>query len=321
MRHSNSLFFALPPDRFIAHTVDKKQNCTSNGIHLIEDDSTLGYSRFSDCKREFLSSRPVIRLFVWTSILDARTRELRIRNPRVHETRKDNKSGRVQAGINWLNSAGIFEASPTGNNEDSASFITTCSSTLAGRTVFSRSCSQKEEGATTISFLRRSLGRVATLRNPLSALYFQIVFTRIATTTIVATVSISFSLSPFFFLLYFLRSVHFPANRELDDEHARAHVHAHVKAIPFSCNYTWNSCFSMHEADVCLARDSTASSTSSFYFCYTDAQLIFLSRFWSDSIFSLEGKSRLCRGKSMRQLWLWPTPSMADYNKLCRWID
>lgn len=101
-----------------------------------------------------------------------------------------------------MNSAGIFEASPTGNNEDSASFITTCSSTLAGRTVFSRSCSQKEEGATIISFLRRPLGRVATLRNPLSALYFQAVFTRIATTTIVVTVSISFSLSPFFLALF-----------------------------------------------------------------------------------------------------------------------
>lgn len=133
----------------------------------------------------------------------------------------------------------------------------------------------------------------------------------------------SVSLSPFhhFFLLYFLRSVHFPANRELDDEHARAHVHVRVKAIPFSCNYTWNSCFPMHEADVCLARDYSASSTSSFYFCYADAQLILLSRFWSNSILSLEGKSRLRRGKSMRQLWLWPTPSMADYNKLCRWID
>lgn len=73
--HSNSLFFVLPRDRFIAHTVHKKQNCTSNDIHLIQEDSTLGYPRFSDCKREFLSSRPVTRLLntdtgranAWTS--------------------------------------------------------------------------------------------------------------------------------------------------------------------------------------------------------------------------------------------------------------
>lgn len=70
-----------------------------------------------------------------------------------------------------LNSTGFFEPSPTGNNEDSASFITTCSSipTLTIRTSSSGLCLQKEEGRPTISLSSQLLGRLAT-RGPFQPL-------------------------------------------------------------------------------------------------------------------------------------------------------
>lgn len=115
---------------------------------------------------------------------------------RIHGRRDDNTGSWGTSGrVSWLNSAGIFEASPTGNNEDSASFITTCSSTLAGQTVSSRWCSQKEEDTATISLPRRPL---STARDactwPLSAPYFHTVFTAIVTTTFVAALTFSLSL-------------------------------------------------------------------------------------------------------------------------------
>lgn len=104
------------------------------------------------------------------------------RESAFNRTKSDNKK---QVGNCWrrrLSSTGTFEPSPTGNNEDSASFITTCSSTPAVtiQASFSRSCVQKEENAISLSSQPLTLARDAW---PLSAPYFQSVSVGGAVTT------------------------------------------------------------------------------------------------------------------------------------------